>query len=126
MCAIVHTFYVSTHTQVLLSSSAAGQCGATAMCDASVSISDVSLTFDSLTVVAGGKTGLKFSMVVAVPIQPDQTIDVGLPGFSTSGMIDFSFDTMSFETDSAFLLNDVRSIPVWSKLGCIRDSATTR
>ena len=111
---------------MLLSSSAAGQCGATAMCDASVSISDVSLTFDSSTVVVGEETGMQISMVVAMPIQPDQTIDVGLPGFTASNVVDFSFDTTSFETDPAFLLNDVRSMPAWTLLGCIRDSTTTR
>ncbi len=118
--------YTYPCTQVLLSSSAAGQCGATAMCDASVSISDVSLTFDSSTVVAGEETGMQISMVVAVPLQPNQTIDVGLPGFTASNMIDFSFDATSFETDPAFSLNNVRSIPVWTKLGCIYDGAATR
>jgi hypothetical protein len=96
------------------------------MCDASVSINDVSLTFDSPTVVAGEQTGMQMSMLVAVPVQPEHTIDIALPGFTASDLTDFSFDTTSFETDPAFLLNTVRSIPAWTKLGCIYDSATTR
>ncbi len=114
------------YLQVLVPSSSAGQCGSTAICEASVPISDVTLTFEGSTVVAGEKTDMQMSMLVAVPILTNQTIDVALPGFTASGVTSFSFDTTSVETDPAFVLNNARSIPAWSKLGCIRDVGARR
>jgi hypothetical protein len=113
--------------QVLLQSSEAGQCGTTASCDASVPLSDISLSFSNPTVAAGEETGIEMSMLVTVPIAENQTIDVSLSGFSAPDYIsDIQLDTAVFQTDSLFLTNDVPSMPPPSLIGCIRDNTADR
>jgi hypothetical protein len=127
-CKYAHTdANTHIHMQILLSSSAAGQCGSSATCDASVPITDMSLSFDNATLVAGDPTGISIDMLVTVPIQKNQTIDVVLSGFTTSGFLgDFSFDVTEFRKDSAFVLNSVPTVPGWTRLGCVSDKTSKR
>jgi hypothetical protein len=113
--------------QVLISSSAAGQCGATATCDASVPVTDISLTFSNSTVLAGDEVGVTLSMLVTVPVAESQTIDIGLQGFTATNLqSDFAFDTASFEADPLFSVNELPLMPAWMLLGCIKDDLTGR
>jgi hypothetical protein len=96
------------------------------MCDASVPIAEMTLEFDEPAPQAGDEVGMDIGLYVTVPIPPDQTISIGLPGFNAPSSAEFEFDTTDFQTDAAFLLNDLPPMPFWKKLGCIRDRASQR
>jgi hypothetical protein len=96
-------------------------------CESSVPISDMSLSLDNTTLVAGDATGIQIEMLVNVPIQKNQTIDVVLAGFTASGLTsDFTFDVTEFEKDSEFVLNSAPSVPAWTRLGCVSDKSSGR
>jgi hypothetical protein len=105
-------------------SSAAGQCGTTSSCDTSVPLSDISLAFSSST--AGEESGIEMSMLVTIPINENQTIDVGLPGFTAPDFSGIQLDTAVFKQDPLFFTNIVSPMPPWTLLGCINDDLTTR
>ncbi len=113
-------------TQVFLQSSAAGQCGATALCDISVPIADISLEFDSSSLAAGEESGLEISMLVTVPITKSQTIDIGLPGFTAPDFADAEFDSTTLVADPLFSSNERPVIPALKPLGCIQDTLSKR
>jgi hypothetical protein len=105
---------------VLLPSSAAGQCGQTPTCEAVIPITEFSLSFDTLTPVAGDETDIEMSMLVSAPISEGQAINVLLPGFTASDVTDFTFQMAETTADSVFLLNDLPSVSTYTSLGCIQ------
>jgi hypothetical protein len=115
------------HTcQVILSSSSAGQCGSTLVCDPVVPITDMSLDFDNPAPNAGDGVSMDVDMLIAVPIPESETIEIGLPGFTSTSVGEFQFDTATFQTDPAFLTTAAPTVPAWKLIGCIKDSLFTR
>jgi hypothetical protein len=112
--------------QVILSSSSAGQCGSTPVCDPVVPITDMSLDFDNPAPNAGNEVSMDVDMLVAVPIPESETIEISLPGFTSTSGGEFQFDTATFQTDPAFLTTAAPPVPAWKLTGCIKDSLLTR